>query len=159
MLSSTRLTASTLRGRTPTVEELARVGGMNIDKEEIKNLARIVRPPLSLDHAQADEEISFGEMLPDSSVEQPSLSADRAMLKERIAQILRSLTTREGDIIRMRFGLTGNPPKTLEECAHVYGVTRERIRQIEARAMRKLKSPDRSERLVGFLEPAEEGAA
>ena len=146
-------------GRTPSLDEIARASGAEMDKEEIDTITRCARPPLSLDHALEDEQVPFGDVLPDSSAQPPADAADLRLLRDRIAQVLRSLTAREAEIIRMRFGLTGQPPKTLEECAVVYGVTRERIRQIEARAMRKLKSPDRSGRLKGFLDTPEEGAA
>jgi RNA polymerase primary sigma factor len=146
-------------GRTPSLEEIARASGADLDKEEVATITRCARPPLSLDHALEEEQVPFGDVLPDDSAQQPPDAADHNLLKERIAQVLRSLTAREAEIIRMRFGLTDQPPKTLEECAVVYGVTRERIRQIEARAMRKLQSPDRSGRLEGFLETPEGGAA
>jgi RNA polymerase primary sigma factor len=146
-------------GRAPSPEEIARASGSGVDKDEITTITRCARPPLSLDHALEEGQVPFGDVLPDTSAQPPPDAADHRLLQERIAQVLRSLTTREADIVRMRFGLTGQPPKTLEECAVVYGVTRERIRQIEARAMRKLQSPDRSRRLAGFLETPEDGAA
>jgi RNA polymerase primary sigma factor len=146
-------------GRAPSLEEIARASGSDLDKEEVATITRCARPPLSLDHSLEEEQVPFGDVLPDQSAQSPADAADHNMLKDRIAQVLRSLTTREAEIVRMRFGLTGQPPKTLEECAVVYGVTRERIRQIEARAMRKLQSPERSTRLQGFLETPEEGAA
>jgi RNA polymerase primary sigma factor len=146
-------------GRAPSLEEIARASGSDLDKEEVATITRCARPPLSLDHSLEEEQVPFGDVLPDESAPAPADAADHNMLKDRIAQVLRSLTTREAEIVRMRFGLTGQPPKTLEECAVVYGVTRERVRQIEARAMRKLQSPERSARLQGFLETQEEGAA
>ena len=146
-------------GKVPSLEEIARASGGDLDKDEIATIARCARPPLSLDHSSDEEQAAFGEILADNSVLPPSQAADHELLKDRITQVLRSLTAREAEIIRMRFGLTGQPAKTLEECATVYGVTRERIRQIEARAMRKLQTPERSGRLEGFLDKPEEGAA
>jgi RNA polymerase primary sigma factor len=146
-------------GKAPTFEEIARASRSRMDKAEIESIARCARPPLSLDHAFEDEHTSFGDILTDESLEAPADAADHRLLQQRIATVLRSLTPREGDIVRLRFGLTGQPPKTLEEVAGVYGVTRERIRQIEARAMRKLQTPGRSSQLSGFLDSPDEGAA
>jgi len=146
-------------GKVPSIEAIARAKGVELDKEEVANLARVARPPLSLDHTLSDEDVPFGDVLADKSVAAPADAANHALLQERIAQVLRSLTAREAEIIRMRYGLSGNAPKTLEECAAVYGVTRERIRQIEARAMRKLQTPARSGQLAGFVDWPEGGAA
>jgi RNA polymerase primary sigma factor len=146
-------------GKAPTFDEIARASHANMDKGEIETIARCARPPLSLDHATEEEQAAFGDILADQSVQSPDDAAEHRLLQQRIAQVLRSLTPREGEIIRLRYGLTGQPPKTLEEVAVVYGVTRERIRQIEARAMRKLQSPTRSNQLSGFLDHPDEGAA
>jgi RNA polymerase primary sigma factor len=146
-------------GKVPTFEEIARASQSDMDKDEIETIARCARPPLSLDHAVEAEQAAFGDILADDSLQAPAEAADHRLLQQRIAQVLRSLTPREGEIIRLRYGLTGQPPKTLEEVAGVYGVTRERIRQIEARAMRKLQSPARSSQLAGFLDQPEGGAA
>jgi RNA polymerase primary sigma factor len=146
-------------GKTPTFEEIARAGHTDMDKDEIETIARCARPPLSLDHTGETEQAAFGDILADESLQTPAEAADHRLLQQRIAQVLRSLTPREGEIIRLRYGLTGQPPKTLEEVAGVYGVTRERIRQIEARAMRKLQTPARSNQLAGFLDRTAEGAA
>jgi RNA polymerase primary sigma factor len=146
-------------GKPPTLDEIARASRSQLNKEEIETIARCARPPLSLDHALEQEQAAFGDILADDSLQPPDDAADYRMLQQRIAQVLRSLTPREGEIIRLRYGLTGQPPKTLEEVAVVYGVTRERIRQIEARALRKLQSPARSNQLSGFLDRPEEGAA
>jgi RNA polymerase primary sigma factor len=146
-------------GRVPTFDEIARASHSGMDKNEIESIARCARPPLSLDHASEEEQAAFGDILADESVQSPDDAAEHRLLKQRITQVLRSLTAREGDIIRLRYGLGGQAPKTLEEVAVVYGVTRERIRQIEARAMRKLQNPARSRHLSGFLDHPDEGAA
>jgi RNA polymerase primary sigma factor len=137
-------------GREPTMQEIAKAAGM--PSGDVEQLTRSTRTPLSLDRAlDTDEETAFSDVLADQSVEPPFEAADRKLLKERISHVLRSLTSREAQIIRLRFGLTGSPPQTLEQCASVFGVTRERIRQIEARALRKLQSPVRSQHLAGFV--------
>ncbi len=138
-----RRTAGDLRmrnGRMPTMEEISEASGM--EKRSVEQLIRTARPPLSLDRAVgADEETAFGDLIPDSSAEPPHEAADRKLLREHVAEVLRLLSAREAEIVRLRFGLEGGMPKTLEQCATVFGVTRERIRQIEARALRKLQAP------------------
>ncbi len=134
-------------GRTPTVEEMSRASGL--DRAAVEQLMRSARVPLSLDRAiGSDDDTAFGDLIPDRNVEDPHEAADRHLLRDWVAQVLRQLTPREAQIIRLRFGLEGDPPKTLEQCALVFGVTRERIRQIEARALRKLQKPIRRLRLA-----------
>jgi RNA polymerase primary sigma factor len=138
-------------GKTPTIEEMSRASGL--DRQSVEHLMRSARAPLSLDRAVgSDEETAFGDLIPDQAAEPPHVTADRELLRERIAQVLKSLHPREAQIIRLRFGLDGQPPKTLEQCANEFGVTRERIRQIEARALRRLQAPLRSMRLRDFFD-------
>ena len=92
------------------------------------------------------------DFLDDPNATNPGLAADQHLLRERIAEVLRSLTPREREVIELRFGLKDGQPRTLEEVARAYGITRERIRQIEARGLVKLRQPMRSQRLVGFAE-------
>ncbi len=99
-----------------------------------------------------DAERALGEFLGDPSAVNPGLDADLNLLKERIAEVLRSLTPREREVIELRFGLKDGQPRTLDEVAKCYGITRERIRQIEARSLIKLRQPLRSQRLQSFAE-------
>jgi RNA polymerase primary sigma factor len=111
--------------------------------------------PISLDAAVGDgQESGFGDFIEDNATEKPIDAATRAMLKERIDQVLRTLTTREREIIRLRYGLSDGFTHTLEEVGRVFHVTRERIRQIETKAVRKLREPERTRQLEGFLESA-----
>lgn len=127
-------------GRAPSADEISKVSGM--EKRSVEQLMRTARPLLSLDRTiGSDEETAFGDLIPDSSAEPPYEAADRELLREQVAEVLRLLSAREAEIIRLRFGLDGGMPKTLEQCASVFGVTRERIRQLEARALRKLQAP------------------
>lgn len=152
-LLNIRRTAGDLRmrnGKKPTTEEISQATG--VEKRSVEQLMRTARPPLSLDRTiGVDEETAFGDLIPDSSAEPPHEAADRELLREHVAEVLRLLTAREAEIIRLRFGLEGGMPKTLEQCAAIFGVTRERIRQIEARALRKLQAPmdDLRRRLEG----------
>jgi RNA polymerase primary sigma factor len=111
----------------------------------------VARHPVSLHEPLGGEgERALGDFLDDPSVMTPGDSVDQHLLRERIDEVLRSLTTREREVIEMRFGLRDGHPKTLDEVARTYGITRERIRQIEARSLVKLRHPARSQRLQGF---------
>ena len=102
-----------------------------------------------------DAERALSEFLDDRHVVSPGDNVDALLLKERVSEVLRSLTPREREVIEMRFGLKDGQPRTLDEVAKCYGITRERIRQIEARSLIKLRHPNRSQRLVGFAEGEE----
>jgi RNA polymerase primary sigma factor len=138
-------------GREPTVEEIARKLGVSV--EETQSLRAVSRHPVSLhEPLGGDGERALEDFLDDPGATNPGTAVDQRLLRERITEILRSLTPREREVIEMRFGLKDGQPKTLEEVARTYGITRERIRQIEARGLLKLRQPLRSQRLVGFTE-------
>jgi len=137
--------------REPTIEEIAAVLGTS--PEETRSLRAVARTPISLHEPMGDEaERALSEFINDRSVVNPGENVDSTLLKERIAEVLRSLTPREREVIELRFGLKDGQPRTLDEVARCYGITRERIRQIEARSLLKLRQPKRSQRLAGFAE-------
>jgi len=137
--------------REPTIEEIAAVLGTS--PEETRSLRAVARQPISLHEPMGDEaERALSEFINDRSVVNPGENVDSTLLKERIAEVLRSLTPREREVIELRFGLKDGQPRTLDEVARCYGITRERIRQIEARSLLKLRQPKRSQRLAGFAE-------
>ncbi len=138
-------------GREATVEELARL--MYADPEWIRDLQRIAEDPLSLDSPVGDgADANLGDFIPDPSADRPESAATRAMLVEAVEAVLHDLPEREQEIVRMRFGLDGSQIRTLEEVGQELGVTRERIRQIEAKTLNKLRQPQHSQRLREFLE-------
>ena len=138
-------------GREPTIEEIAHILGTSA--EEAKSLRAVARQPLSLHEPMGDDaDRALSEFLDDRHVISPGDNVDATLLKERIAEVLRSLTPREREVIEQRFGLKDGHPRTLDEVAQSYGITRERIRQIEARSLSKLRQPIRSSRLEGFTE-------
>ena len=138
-------------GKEPTIEEIAMVLGTSAD--EAKSLRAVARQPLSLHEPMGDDaERALSEFLDDRHVISPGDNVDATLLKERIGEVLRSLTPREREVIEMRFGLKDGQPRTLDEVAQSYGITRERIRQIESRSLSKLRQPIRSSRLSGFTE-------
>ena len=111
------------------------------------------RYPISLDRPVGNSEDSqFGELLPDTTATAPSVGAGQDMLRNTLRDVLETLSYREREIIKLRYGLGDGYSYTLEEVGHIFNVTRERIRQIEAKAVRKLQQPTRSQELVGFLE-------
>jgi len=113
----------------------------------------IGRHPVSLDRPVGESEDScFGEFIEDSTIDRPDRAASNELLRERIESLLKTLTYREREIIRLRYGLGDGYTYTLEEVGRIFKVTRERVRQIEAKAVRKLQHPVRSKQLVGFLE-------
>ncbi len=141
------------KGREPTIEETARAA--NISIEEMKRVMKISRHPISLDRPVGEgEDSDFGDFIEDEAAESPIDAATQEMLKEKIDQVLKTLTYREREIIKLRYGLGDGYTHTLEEVGRIFKVTRERVRQIEARAVRKLKDPVRSRQLEGFLESA-----
>jgi RNA polymerase primary sigma factor len=144
-------------GREPTPEELA--DEMHMPVSRINSLLKMAQQPVSL-HAPVgdDGDVSVGDFIEDKSAENPSDVTSYSLLKEKLADVLTTLTERERKILEMRFGLVDGYERTLEEIGKMYNVTRERIRQIEAKALRKLRHPTRVRHLQGFLE-TEEAAA
>lgn len=138
-------------GREPSTEELAEAVGLSI--EETERIMKTWKHPVSLDVPVGEsEDSSFGDFLEDNCERTPTDSAMQKLLSNKIEHVLKSLTTREREIIRLRYGLGGGYSYTLEETGRIFKVTRERIRQIEAKAMRKLQASNRSEQLKGFLD-------
>ena len=138
-------------GREPTIEEIARASETCVD--EARRVLAMSRYPISLDRPVGNSEDShFGDLLPDGAVKSPAIGATQGMLRHRIAKVLKTLSYREREIIKLRYGLGDGYSYTLEEVGHIFKVTRERIRQIEAKAVRKLQQPSRSQELVGFLD-------
>ena len=138
-------------GREPTVEETAEAACVTV--EEAKRVLKISRHPVSLDRPVGDGDDSFfGDFVEDKSSDNPVSSAAQEMLKEKIDSVLKTLTYREREIIKLRYGLGDGYTYTLEEVGRIFKVTRERVRQIEAKAVRKLQHPVRSRQLKGFLE-------
>src|SRR5689334_5995921 len=138
-------------GREPTLEETARKARTTID--EARRVLAMSRYPISLDRPVGNSEDShFGDLLPDGTAESPATGASQEMLRTRINKVLKTLSYREREIIKLRYGLGDGYSYTLEEVGHIFKVTRERIRQIEAKAVRKLQQPSRSQELVGFLD-------
>jgi len=143
-------------GRDPNVEDLA--VALGISTEETKALRAVSRMPLSLQEPMGDEtERPLEEVINDPRAENPGENVDQTLLRDRIAEVLRSLTPREREVVELRFGLKDGQPRTLDEVARCYGITRERIRQIEARSLIKLRQPTRSKRLEGFAEDTPAG--
>ena len=138
-------------GREPTIEETARASETCVD--EARRVLAMSRYPISLDRPVGNSEDShFGDLLPDGAAKSPAIGATHGMLRHRIAKVLKTLSYREREIIKLRYGLGDGYSYTLEEVGHIFKVTRERIRQIEAKAVRKLQQPSRSQELVGFLD-------
>ena len=136
--------------REPTDEELAKKMGMSPDK--VREVIKIAQDPVFLETPIGEEEDShLGDFVPDESNMSPEDFTIHEMLKEEIGDVLLTLTEREEQVLRLRFGLDDGSPKTLEEVGQMFGVTRERIRQIEAKALRKLRHPSRSRKLKDFL--------
>ncbi|MBX9678597.1 MAG: RNA polymerase sigma factor RpoD [Gemmataceae bacterium] len=140
-------------GREPTIEETAKAAGITV--EETRRVMKISRHPISLDRPVGESEDSyFGDFIEDNGVESPVNAATNEMLKDKIDNVLKTLTYREREIIKLRYGLGDGYTYTLEEVGRIFKVTRERVRQIEAKAVRKLQHPVRSRLLEGFLENA-----
>ncbi len=138
-------------GREPTVEEVAEASG--VDAKDAERILRVAKGPISLDKPLGEGEDSFfGDFLEDQRDANPVSAAAQEMLKDKIDQLLKTLTYREREIIKLRYGLGDGYTYTLEEVGRIFKVTRERVRQIEAKAVRKLQHPTRSRQLKGFLE-------
>jgi len=138
-------------GREPTTEETARAAELSLD--ETRRVLNMGRHPVSLDRPVGESEDScFGEFIEDSGLPRPDKAANNELLREKIEALLKTLTYREREIIRLRYGLGDGYTYTLEEVGRIFKVTRERVRQIEAKAVRKLQHPVRSKQLEGFLD-------
>ncbi|WP_282749608.1 RNA polymerase sigma factor RpoD [Emergencia timonensis] len=138
-------------GREPTPEEIAKEMGISVDK--VREIQKIAQEPVSLETPIGEEEDShLGDFIPDDDVPAPAEAAAFSMLKEQLVEVLDTLTEREQKVLKLRFGLEDGRSRTLEEVGKEFDVTRERIRQIEAKALRKLKHPSRSKKLKDYLE-------
>ncbi|MBI4614670.1 MAG: RNA polymerase sigma factor RpoD [Planctomycetes bacterium] len=138
-------------GREPTIEEISKETGISAD--ETKRVLKISKLPISLDRPIGESDDSyFGDFIEDEQAESPVHSANQEMLKDKIAAVLETLDFREREIIKLRYGLGSGYTYTLEEVGKIFKVTRERVRQIEAKAVRKLQHPVRSRKLEGFLD-------
>ncbi len=138
-------------GRDPTPEEVAKEMNMPIDK--VREIQKIAQEPVSLETPIGEEEDShLGDFIPDDDAPAPSEAASFTLLKEQLMQVLGTLTSREEKVLRLRFGLDDGRARTLEEVGKEFDVTRERIRQIEAKALRKLRHPSRSKKLKDYLD-------
>lgn len=157
VLSKLRNAAKRLQqdfGREPTTEEISLESGIAL--EETRRVLNIGRHPVSLDRPVGEsEDASFGEFIEDSGTESPVHTASNGLLRHKIESLLKTLTYREREIIRLRYGLGDGYTYTLEEVGRIFKVTRERVRQIEAKAVKKLQHPVRSKHLAGFLGPTE----
>ena len=138
-------------GREPTPEEIAKE--MGVSEEKVREITKIAQEPVSLETPIGEEEDShLGDFIPDDDIPAPAEAAAFTMLKEQLTDVLDTLTPREEKVLRLRFGLDDGRARTLEEVGREFNVTRERIRQIEAKALRKLRHPSRSKKLKDFLE-------
>ncbi|MDX8045960.1 RNA polymerase sigma factor RpoD [Gracilibacillus sp. S3-1-1] len=138
-------------GREPTPEEIAK--DMDLTPDKVREILKIAQEPVSLETPIGEEDDShLGDFIEDQEATSPSDHAAYELLKEQLEDVLDTLTDREENVLRLRFGLDDGRTRTLEEVGKVFGVTRERIRQIEAKALRKLRHPSRSKRLKDFLE-------
>jgi RNA polymerase primary sigma factor len=145
-------------GREPTVEEIAAKAKMPV--EEVRRVMKISRHPISLDRPVGESEDShFGDFIEDEKQEAPAESASTEMLRQRINDVLRTLTYREREILKLRYGIGDGYTYTLEEVGRIFKVTRERVRQVESKAIRKLQHPVRRQRLASFMSAdGDEGA-
>jgi len=141
--------------REPTIEEIAEAAKMPVS--EARRVMKISRHPISLDRPVGESEDSyFGDFIEDESAARPTESAANDMLRQRIEQVLKTLTYREREIIKLRYGIGDGYTYTLEEVGRIFKVTRERVRQVEAKAIGKLQHPVRSRKLAGFLDQSQE---
>jgi RNA polymerase primary sigma factor len=137
-------------GKEPSPEEIAREMKMPIDK--VRGILKIAQEPISLQTPIGDEgDTKFGDFIEDKTAVSPASATAYTMLKEQMGDVLSTLTEREKKVLRLRFGIGDGYPRTLEEVGTIFKVTRERVRQIEAKALRKLRHPTRSRKLKNFL--------
>jgi RNA polymerase primary sigma factor len=142
-------------GREPTIEEIARKAKMPVS--EARRVMKISRHPISLDRPVGESEDSyFGDFIEDDAAESPVQSAGNDMLRGRIEEVLKTLTYREREILKLRYGIGDGYTYTLEEVGKIFKVTRERVRQVEAKAIRKLQHPVRARKLEGFLDASKQ---
>lgn len=149
----TRATRQLLQklGRDPSVEEIAEFMGLPIEK--IEEIQKIAQDPISLENPVGEEDDSkIADFIEDETIRSPVEMATQNLLKEQLMAVIDTLTPREQKVIRLRYGLDDSHPRTLEEVGKEFNVTRERIRQIEAKALRKLRHPNRSKKLVDFMD-------
>jgi len=138
-------------GREPSMDEIAKE--MDCSVERVREITKIAQDPVSLETPIGEEEDShLGDFIPDNDIAQPSEAATQTLLREQLMSVLGTLTPREEKVLRLRFGIDDGRQRTLEEVGKVFNVTRERIRQIEAKALRKLRHPSRSRKLKDYLE-------
>ena len=138
-------------GREPTPDEIAEEMGITVEK--VREILKIAQEPVSLETPIGEEEDShLGDFIPDDDAPAPAEAAAFSMLKEQLVEVLSTLTDREQKVLKLRFGLEDGRARTLEEVGKEFEVTRERIRQIEAKALRKLRHPTRSKKLKDYLE-------
>jgi RNA polymerase primary sigma factor len=138
-------------GREPTPDEIAKEMGISVEK--VREILKIAQEPVSLETPIGEEEDShLGDFIPDDDAPAPAEAAAFSMLKEQLVDVLGTLTEREQKVLKLRFGLEDGRARTLEEVGKQFDVTRERIRQIEAKALRKLRHPTRSKKLKDYLE-------
>ncbi len=138
-------------GRDPTAEEIAEKLDMPVEK--VREILRVAQEPVSLETPIGEEEDShLGDFIPDDDAQAPVDAASMALMREQLAEVLKTLTPREARVLSLRYGLEDGNSKTLEEVGKEFNVTRERIRQIEAKALRKLRHPSRSKKLRDFLD-------
>ena len=137
-------------GHDPTAEEIAEE--MNLPVDKVRDILKIAQEPVSLETPIGEEEDShLGDFIPDEEASEPAEAASFALLREQLDEVLDTLTPREKKVLELRFGMTDGRTRTLEEVGKEFNVTRERIRQIEAKALRKLRHPSRSKKLKDFL--------
>ena len=137
-------------GREPSADDIAKEMGISVEK--VREIQKIAQEPVSLETPIGEEEDShLGDFIPDEDVPSPADAAAYSMLKEQLAEVLETLTEREQKVLKLRFGLEDNTQRTLEEVGKTFDVTRERIRQIEAKALRKLRLPSRKEKLTDYI--------
>ena len=137
--------------RKPSEEELSEAMGITINK--LREIIKVAQEPLSLEIPIGKEEDSrLGDFIEDKDADAPVMTVAHELLREDLHEVLGSLSPRERDVLRLRFGMDDGRQRTLEEVGQLFGVTRERIRQIEAKALRKLRHPNRSKRLKEYIE-------
>jgi RNA polymerase primary sigma factor len=139
-------------GHEPSIDEIAKE--MDISPEKVREISKIALDPVSLEMPIGEEEDShLGDFIQDDDSPAPSDAVSQTMLREQLLEVLHTLTPREEHVLMLRFGLTDGRMRTLEEVGKEFSITRERIRQIEAKALRKLRHPSRSKRLKDYLDP------
>jgi RNA polymerase primary sigma factor len=138
-------------GREPTPEEVA--SEVNLPVDRVREVFKMSQQPISLQASVGDsDDTTFGDFIEDKSAENPSEMAAYSLLRQRLQEVVHTLSEREQKVIHLRFGILDGCPRTLEEVGSMFNVTRERIRQIEAKALRKMRHPTRLQKLEGFLD-------